>query len=112
MKKSEKSLPVWDLTPLYADLKAWQRDFDKIRGKTAEFAAFRGTLAHSPAQLKKAIETSLELDRLVEKVYTYSHLTLDQDTTVDPSRARHGKLQALLAELAPQEAFFVPELLK
>ena len=112
MKKSEKSLPVWDLTPLYADLKAWQRDFDTIRGKTAEFAAVRGTLAHSPAQLKKAIETSLELDRLVEKVYTYSHLTLDQDTTVDPSRARHGKLQALLAELAPQEAFFVPELLK
>ena len=112
MKKCEKNLPVWDLTPLYADPEAWQQDFDKIRGRTAEFAAFRGTLAKSPAQLRKAIETSLELDRLTEKVYTYSNLMLDRDTTVDASRARHGKLQALLAELAPQEAFFVPELLK
>ena len=112
MKKSEKNLPVWDLTPLYADAKGWQRDYDRIRNKTAEFAAFRGTLGQSPAQLKKAIEASLELNRLTEKVYVYSHLTLDQDTSVDSSRARHGKLQALLAELAPQEAFFVPELLK
>ena len=112
MKKNAKQLPEWDLTSLYPDLDAWQKDFDLIRGMTEKFAAFKGSLSRSPARLREAVEARLALARLTEKVYVYSHLLLDQDTSADPSRARHGKLQALLAELAPLEAYFEPELLQ
>ncbi len=109
--KSEK-LPVWDLEAIYANEKLWQQDFEKIRPLTEKFASFKGHLGDSPETLRDAVNTSLELNRLAEKVYVYAHLTLDQETGVDASRARYGKVESLLAELAPLEAYFTPELLQ
>ena len=112
MSKKNDSLPVWDLEAIYASVELWQQDFDKIRPLTEKFASFKGHLGDSPETLRDAVNTSLELNRLAEKVYVYAHLTLDQETGVDASRARYGKVEALLAELAPMEAFFTPELLQ
>ncbi|MBR2373825.1 MAG: oligoendopeptidase F [Lentisphaeria bacterium] len=112
MANKNESLPVWDLEAIYPSLEDWQRDFDMIRPMTEKFASFKGRLGESAEVLKAAVEAGLELNRITEKVYVYSHLTLDQDTGVDPSRARHGKLNALLAELSPLEAYFTPELME
>lgn len=112
MSRKNDSLPVWDLKAIYADETLWQQDFDRIRPLTEKFASFKGHLGDSPETLRDAVNTSLELNRLAEKVYVYAHLTLDQETGVDASRTRYGKVEALLAELAPMEAFFTPELLQ
>ena len=112
MSVVNEKLPVWDLEAIYKTPEDWEKEFEKIRPATEKFAAFKGKLGESPETLKAAVESSLELNRLTEKLYIYAHLTLDQATGVDSSRARMGKLQSLLAELAPQEAYFVPELLR
>ena len=109
---SGETLPTWDLKAIYADETLWQQDFDKIRPLTEKFAAFKGRLGDSPETLRDAVNASLDLNRLVEKVYVYAHLVLDQETCVDASRSRYEKVNALLAELAPLEAFFTPELLQ
>ena len=110
--KPAETLPVWDLEAIYANEELWQQDFEKIRPAAEKFASFKGHLSDSPETLRDAVNCSLELNRLVEKVYVYAHLTLDQETGVDSSRSRYGKVNALLAELAPLEAYFTPELLQ
>ena len=105
-------LPEWDLEAIYKNEALWQQDFDRIRGLAEKFASFKSHLGDSAAVLKEAVEASLELNRVVEKVYVYAHLVLDQATGVDASRARFGKVNALLAELAPLEAYFTPELMQ
>ena len=112
MSVQNEKLPTWDLEAIYKTPEAWEEDFAKLRPATEKFASFKGKLGESAETLKAAVESSLELNRLTEKVYIYAHLTLDQATGVDSSRARMGKLQSLLAELSPQEAYFVPELLR
>ena len=112
MKVQDVKLPEWDLEAIYKSPADWEKAFEEIRPLTEKFSSFKGKLGESAQTIKEAVEAFLELNRLVEKVYVYAHLTLDQATGVDASRVRMGKLQALLAELAPQEAYFVPELLK
>ena len=112
MSAKNVKLPEWDLEAIYKSPEEWEKAFEEIRPMTEKFAAFKGRLGESAEVLKEAVEAYLALSRLTEKVYIYAHLTLDQATGVDSSRVRMGKLQSLLAELAPQEAFFTPELLR
>lgn len=112
MSKKNTSLPTWDLEAIYKTPELWEQDFQKLRGAAELFASFKGKLGDSAATLKEAVNACLSFNRLAEKIYIYAHLTLDQATGVDSSRVRMGKLQSLLAELAPLEAYFTPELLR
>ena len=108
---NEKALPVWDLTALYPDFDAWEKDFAKIEQLAKNFLAFRGKLADSPATLAAAIESSDAYERLVEKVYSFAHLKSDENTAVNANRERVDRVTALTAKLAPLSAWFDPELL-
>ena len=112
MNKKNNALPTWDLEAIYKTPELWEEDFQKIRSATEHFASFKGKLGDSAANIRDAVNAYIDLSLLVEKTYIYAHLTLDQETGVDASRARLGKIQSLLAELAPLEAYFTPELLR
>ena len=112
MKKQNSSLPQWDLEAIYKSPAEWEADFRKIRPEAEKFGSFKGKLGDSPETLKEAVDSSLALNRLVEKVYVYAHLVLDQATGVNENRARMGKIQSLLAEISPLEAYFTPELIR
>ena len=109
MKKN--TLPTWDLTPLYKDQKAWQKDFDAIRPLADAFLKCKGTLARSAAHLKKAMDLLTDFSRLVDKVYTYAYLKSDEDTRISENQARKDSVQRLLAQLSENDAWFQPEVL-
>ncbi len=104
-------LPVWNLEALYADAESWEKDFARIEPLAKKFLAFRGKLAQSPEMLAAAISASDDFDRLVEKVYVFAHLKSDENTLINANRAKVDRVSALLAKLAPTQAWFDPELL-
>ncbi len=110
MTKSS-ALPVWDLDALYADMSLWEKDFERIETLAKKFLSFKGKLADSATTLAKAIQASDDFDRLVEKVYTFAHLKSDENTLLNVNKERVDRVSALLAKLAPTEAWFDPELL-
>ncbi len=110
MKMTEK-LPVWDLEKIYSSPEAWEKDFNRIRPEAAKLSAFRGHLGDSAETLKDAIEQSDAFDRLVEKVYVYAHLKSDENTSDNTARARLDRVEALMAELSGEHAFFTPEIM-
>ena len=64
----------WDLTPLYQNGDAWEEDFKKLDGKLNDFMRWKGHLGDSPEALLQALQAFDDLDRLIEKLYTYAHL--------------------------------------
>jgi len=103
--------PVWDLTPLYPDSAAWEKDFARIRPLAERFASYRGRLAESPEVLAEAIAAQDDFSRLAEKCYSFAHLRSDENTSDNANRARVDRLEGLFAELAPQESWFDPEVM-
>lgn len=102
---------TWDLEALYPNLEAWQSDFNQIKPLAEAFAAFRGRLAESAAVLRSAIEAHDAFSRLSEKVYCFAHLRSDENTADNVCRSRVDQVEALLASLAPTEAWFEPEIM-
>ncbi|MCQ2351902.1 MAG: oligoendopeptidase F [Victivallaceae bacterium] len=105
------ALPVWDLDALYSDISLWEKDFARIETLAKKFLSFKGKLADSAQTLAKAIQASDDFDRLVEKVYTFAHLKSDENTLLNVNKERADRVSALLAKLAPTQAWFDPELL-
>lgn len=107
----EEKLITWDLSVLYADAEAWEKDFARLEDKAKAFYAYKGRLAESPAVLKAAIEASDELDRFGEKLYTYAHLLADENTSVGKNRARFDRICAKFSALSEMESWFDPEIM-
>ncbi len=107
----EEKLITWDLSVLYADAEAWEKDFARLEDKAKAFYAYKGRLAESPAVLKAAIEASDELDRFGEKLYIYAHLLADENTSVGKNRARFDRICAKFSALSEMESWFDPEIM-
>ncbi len=102
----------WDLTPLYQNGDAWEEDFKKLDGKLNDFMRWKGHLGDSPEALLKALQASDDLDRLIEKLYTYAHLKHDEDTADREASARYGRIESKNAAISGDIAWFEPELMQ
>ena len=101
---------TWDLAPLYASDAGWEADFARLDDLLAPVLALQGKLdgASAVAALFAAEEA---LDRTLEKLYTYAHLSHDTDTAEPAAQAREARIRARYAELAAACAWITPELL-
>src|ERR1700722_19782719 len=106
----------WNVEALYPSLEAWEKDFHSVAGekKTPRFPEllkFKGRLSEGPSVLKEAIELSLNLERRLEKLYTYAHLRHDEEITNDVYKAANMRITSLLCDLREESAWFEPEIL-
>ena len=63
-----KIADTWDLSSLYGDETAWERDFKKYQKMADGFAKFRGKLGTSARQLAECIAYDSEVDQLGERL--------------------------------------------
>ena len=56
---------TWDLTQLYADGAAWERDFSTLQRQYPSLALFEGKLCGSAAVLRDALEASRQMNLLI-----------------------------------------------
>ena len=104
-------LETWDLTTIYADEAKWEADFDRARELTAMAASHRGHLGDSAERLKLAIEDSLAVRELLERLYVYGRLKLDENTSDSDSLGRMDRATALSIEVGEALAYFDPEVI-
>ncbi len=102
---------TWDLSLLYPDAGQWDADFGRLAELTAAFTAYRGRLAESPAVLEAALKALDELERLLDKLYTFAHLRHDENTVDGDARARERRVRGKAAEITAACAWFEPEIM-
>ena len=109
-----KDIPLeltWDLTLIYPDSDAWEKDFIRLDELVKDFNAYRGKLSGSAVILNDAIAALDNMERLLEKLYTYAHLKHDEDTAEPAAKSLENRAAGKAAAISAECAWFEPELL-
>ncbi len=102
---------TWNLESIFPDLDAWEQAFATLQSEIPKLASYQGRLGESAAILREWLTESERITQLARKLFTYSHLRFDQDTTDQEHAALNGRAQSLMARVAAAHAFASPELL-
>jgi len=102
----------WNLSLMYASQDAWEQDFKKIDSLTQTIEAFRGKLAESATQLKKAFDAETELSLMLENLYSFAHHRSDEDTRDTTNLGYMGRIGSKATEVSARLSWMDPELLE
>ncbi len=101
---------TWDLSALYPDDAAWEKDFTNLAGRFSGYGAFRSTLGASASAVSAAMEFDSGLDRQIERLHHFASLRKSEDSGNDANLSRMARLQNLLTRIAESSSFLTPEL--
>lgn len=101
----------WDLTDMYADADAWERDRARFIELLPALSSHRGTLGQSGLSLLNAIESIQAVETVIANLYVYAGLKSYEDTRISDNGARFSEAQGLYARYQEALSYFTPELL-
>src|SRR5512134_3090532 len=101
----------WDLSSMYPEWSAWERDLSDLSRQTEQYASLQGTLAGGPDKLLHALKLADDVGARSYKVWYYASLTYDQDQRDNTMNARRQQVQILFARWQEASSWFSPELL-
>ncbi|WP_066252178.1 oligoendopeptidase F [Neobacillus drentensis] len=115
-----KSLPArneipeqdtWKLEDIFSSDQEWEKEFQEVKGQIPGIKNFEGKLGESAETLYEALQFQDKLLERIGKLYTYSHMRYDQDTTNSFYQGLDDRMKNLYSQAASQLAFIVPEIL-
>jgi oligoendopeptidase F len=101
----------WDLQPLFKNISDWRQEYEVVSNKITKLINFKGTLAQSYNHLEEAISFYLELNRAVDRLYTYASLLSDTDTTDSTYQGLLQQALSLYTNFSSYSSFYTPEIL-
>ena len=102
---------TWDLSTIFPSDEAWEEEFKAIEALQAKANEYRGKVTESAEMLYEALQASDELNERLSKLYVYSHLKHDQDTTNAKYQAYDSRVKSLAAKLSAAWSYMTPEIL-
>ena len=111
---ARSEIPVeetWKLEDIFANDEAWEKEFQEVKSQIPGAKQFEGKLGESAETLFKALQYQDQLLESLGKLYAYSHMRYDQDTTNSFYQGLDDRMKNLYAQAGSALAFIVPELL-
>ncbi|NCC34404.1 MAG: oligoendopeptidase F, partial [Chloroflexia bacterium] len=102
---------TWDITSIYPDLAAWQADARRLEAALPRLASYAGKLGDASATLLAALQHLEQLQVLMGRLFVYTSMNFDVDTTNQAAAALRDQAIGLYARLGATMAFVEPELL-
>ncbi|QYF81837.1 oligoendopeptidase F [Brevibacterium sp. PAMC21349] len=102
---------TWRLEDIFATEEDWEAAFKAVKEDLKKAEAHKGTLGESAEKLFAALQLQDEVFEKLGKVYSYSHMRNDQDTTNPFYQGMEDRAKALYAQAAAAFSYMVPELL-
>ncbi|NRD78441.1 oligoendopeptidase F [Bacillus sp. BRMEA1] len=115
-----KSLPArsaisveetWKLEDIFPSDDLWEKEYQEVKGLIPKVKEFDGKLGENAETLYKALQFQDQLLERIGKLYTYSHMRYDQDTTNSFYQGLDDRMKNLYSQAASALAFIVPEIL-
>ena len=72
----------------------------------------KGRLQESAQTLAKLLNHYFSVERLIDKLFTYAHLKLDEDLSDDRSKNAYGKILAASHEFRFETSWIEPQILE
>ncbi len=102
---------TWDLSLIFADVAAWERELAAIEALAQELSALHGTLGQGPAQLARVLALRDEVARRLYALYVYAAHRKDSDATDTTGQALQERAGSFAAHVSALMAFIEPEIL-
>lgn len=110
-RKDIKDKDKWDIESMYDGFASWNKDFEKCVELGNNFLKHKGEFSKSSQGLLQALKDRDELYRIVEHLYIFSSMKLDEDTRASDSQELSDKGMKLIVETNEKTSFLTPEIL-
>ena len=110
MERSEiKQEYKWNLSDIYENYSAWEKDFEKVSELKKELAGFKGQFGNE-GKLLEFFQKQEEMDKISYKLYRYPQLARDLNS-LDKEAVKHlQKVQFLFAKISTELSWVNSEL--
>ncbi|MDQ0215655.1 oligoendopeptidase F [Oikeobacillus pervagus] len=102
---------TWRLEDIFPNDEEWEKEFQSIKELVHEASTFQGTLGESAERFYELLVYQDELLERMGKLFTYSHMRYDQDTTNSHYQGMDDRAKNLYTQIASALSFVVPEIL-
>lgn len=113
--QSRSEVPVertWRLEDIFATDEAWEEELNSLKTDLPKISEYQGKVADSAETLYNVLKLQDELSERLGKLYTYSHMRYDQDTTNAHYQALNARAESVLTLAQSSMSYLVPEILK
>ena len=110
MERSEiKQEYKWNLSDIYENYSAWEKDFEKVGELKGELAKFKGQFGNE-GKLLEFFQKQEEMDKISYKLYRYPQLARDLNSSDKEAVEHLQKVQFLFAEISTELSWVNSEL--
>ena len=71
---------TWDLDVIYKSSKEFDDDYNKVKELIEELSKYEDNMMDNSSNFYDTVRLSFEIERLVDKLYSYANLSFDLDT--------------------------------
>ena len=112
MERSEiKQEYKWNLSDIYENYSAWEKDFEKVSELKKELAGFKGQFGNE-GKLLEFFQKQEEMDKISYKLYRYPQLARDLNSSDKEAVEHLQKVQFLFAEISTELSWVNSELVE
>ncbi|MEK4030893.1 MULTISPECIES: oligoendopeptidase F [Bacillaceae] len=102
---------TWRLEDIFEDDQQWEQEFEQVKKLSEQAQTYRGTLGESAENLYRFFTYQDELLERMGKLYTYSHMRYDQDTTNSHYQGMDDRAKNLYTQIGSALSYATPEIL-
>ena len=102
---------TWDLESLFASDAEWDAALLEWEKRIPLFRDYVGTLSESADKLAQCLIFDLEIDREADRLGTYAHLRMSEDTAATPAQRMMGRFQHAATKAGELASFLQPEIM-
>lgn len=99
----------WNLSDIYENYSAWEKDFEKVGELKGELAKFKGQFGNE-GKLLEFFQKQEEMDKISYKLYRYPQLARDLNSSDKEAVEHLQKVQFLFAEISTELSWVNSEL--
>ena len=103
---------TWDLDVIYSSTLELDNDCDKVRKMIKELSKYEYNMIDNSANFYNTICLSFEIEKIIDKLYSYSSLSFDLDTSNNECQELCEKIGNLHSDYVKVSYFVVPSILK
>lgn len=102
---------TWKLEDIFSSDEVWESEYKEVSELAEKADAFKGTFENGAQALYEALAYKDEVSERIYRLYTYSHMRYDQDTTNSHYQAMDSRIKTLLVKVSTGLSFMTPEIL-
>ncbi len=102
---------TWKLEDIFSSDEAWESEYKEVSKLAEKADTYKGTFENGAQALYEALAFKDEVSERIYRLYTYSHMRYDQDTTNSHYQAMDSRIKNLLVKVSTGLSFMTPEIL-